>query len=344
MNIWKEIACYGVIGICEDNNSGGLMLYTHHINSDGYSIQLFIDGLEEYYCAYINGEEPKKGFGSSFAKYIEEEKQYLKGPQFKKDRHYWRNKYRHQRDFSFPAGRTPFTNTLKSKSFVIEGEEYDLLMEFCKKNKSSFPAAIMTLLALTTYCVTGKENFCLYNLFHGRLLPKYKKTVGDMFNTYPLFYDVPGDERISTYISENYGSYVEAMTHGRFPASSQIMMCARETYIKRFGYNYIWLLMSYYEVPIKNGEKLLELMTPTEKFIVGIFYCAVFNDSNEHRVEFIENYQSKCISDECAQRIMEVFKRILKLSVENDEMTINELRSQLSSIASGIHRRKRKEK
>ena len=327
MPLFSEKLYRATLVSCEDEEkSGGIYVLVHHICCDGYSIRLMRRKLEDYYECYVKGKEPPEEKEYSILPYFEYEEKYRKSPQYKEDRKWWAYQYNHQPDYRFPAGRIPWRCSLDAEECETAGEPYAAFRRFCMERSYSVSSVILHLCALSVYCLTGDTNFCLYTLTHGRMTMKLRKTIGCMINSVPVFYRISEDDTPEEYLGRANGSYMEALAHIRFPASKQIMLALKETYIKRFGYNHMWFTFSSMEYDDKAEDGPFELVIPSENYLLGIFYCAFIDREEKQKMSLELSYQERLYSAEEAKKMLAVFNYVLDETVNGSCGTIRELR------------------
>jgi len=312
----------------DDKNSGGVHIVCHHVISDGYSLNMMHKKLNLYYSYYKDGQEPPEEKDYSIEDFIRSDRKYLDGPQFKEDRRYWFREYNRQPHYSFPAGRIPWRCSLAMDERIIEGETYTALVELSKDLRCSLPALVMNLTAIAVYVITGDDNFCLYTLTHGRSTAKLRKTMGCMINSVPQFYQVATDETAAEYLKKTYSDYLQVLSHSRYPSHHQILMAAKETYMKRFGYNHMWFLYSAMDYLEGNESEELELITPPDEYIMGQFYEAFLNESAENRCRIQLTYQSRSFTAEEVRHILDTFCYTVDTIVKRPDIRLRDLREQ----------------
>jgi len=317
---------------CDDESrSGGIHIVCHHVISDGYSLNMMHKKLNLYYSFYKDGLEPPEEKIYSVTEYFEADRKYLTGPQFKEDRKYWFRAYNRQPDYRFPAGRIPWRCSLGMDERIIGGETYAELLNLTKKIRCSLPAMAMNLTAITVYVLTGDANFCLYTLSHGRSTAKLKKTMGCMINSIPQFYNVSAEMTAESYLSAAYSDYLQVLSHSRFPSHHQILMAAKETYMKRFGYNHMWFLFSAMDYLEGNEAEELELITPQDEYIMGQFYEAFLNESSENRCRIQLLYQDRSFTEAQITHYMDVFCSVTEKIVKDPAILLSELRAKITA-------------
>ncbi len=328
MSIFTKQLVQATIMRCEKGTGGGLYLVFHHICSDGYSQGLMHERLDRYYACYKAGQEPPEEKEYSVLEYFRQEDKYMKSAAYQSDKKYWRYAYNHQPHYSFPTGRNPLYCHLGTRNVIIDGQKYLKLMELCDTLGTTLPALIMTLSALTTYCLTGEDNFALYSVNHGRNTAALRKTIACIFNTSPVFYDIPKDMTAREYIRKNYPEYLNSLAHGRFPSSDQILLAAKETFIKRFGYNHLWFILSPMDYADVDEKMQTELIAPSIRYIMGQFYVGLLNNRQSQSLRLEVNYQNRSFTADQIEKIVATFSSVLDKILEEEDVLVKDLRTE----------------
>jgi len=317
-----QLARARIVACRNENRSGGVIFVGNHIGMDGFSIGLLHQRLETYYRYLRDGQEIPDLKETSYLKVIEAEEKYLNGKSHAEDKKFWKYQYNHQPHYSFPAGRTPFKCDLGQEKYLLEGKDYRALTKLCSENSVSFTSAVMTMISLTVHVLHGDTNFALYTTTHGRTTAPLKRAMGCLMSAYPIFYNIDTKLPFIEYLKKTYSDYLVALSHGRLSSAEQILMAAKETYIKRFGYNHLWFVTSTMDY-LEGAEKMeSSVMEPPMWYTVGMFYCALLNQSETERLEVEFSYQKKHFSAAQVKHMLATFRDILRLVSEDPSVSI----------------------
>ncbi len=302
----------------------------HHLVCDGYTVSMINEQIDRFYNIFASGEEPSEEKVYSITKYIEAETKYLVGPQYKSDRKFLKRAYNHQPNYSFPAGRLSLRSSKAGTTYVIEGERYKRLMDFCARSKCSQPSVLMTLAAVAVVCLTGKENFCFYSLSHWRTTAYLKKTMGSMANPFPVFYNVPGGAQLGHFVTDSYMAFLEWFSHGRYPIGQQILMSYKEAVVKHIWHNHFWAVFSAMEFEKDAAKAELEIGGVGTEFFFSLFYCAIL-DLPGTRVRLSVEYDSKRIPPQKMLQIIAVYDRVLDAFLDHPEWTVDACKAHIAA-------------
>lgn len=309
-----------------------MILRIHHSIIDGYSVRLLFEQLKDAYNQYIAGiepEAPEKEYSiTNFFKTIEK---YHNSKQHSTDRKYWFNIYNKQRHYSFPAGYRSEKGACKTEEITIENDLYQRILTLAHDCNSSLQSYMMTMAALTTYVLTGKDNFCIYSLTHGRQNLIAKKTIGCMQNTVPTFFDISAEKPVSKIVSDSYMEFLEALSHGRFAMGEQVPLSYKEPIKHFFNFNHGWLLFSAMEYGqlFENSNDLRMGFLPQIN-IAHQFYFAMLEVPGDH-ITFDLSYQIRKFKQAQVVKMLHTFVEVCRLVVENPTVTPEQLKRTLNN-------------
>jgi non-ribosomal peptide synthetase component F len=129
----------------------------------------------------------------------------------------------------------------------VTGPLYQACRSLAAESGCSVYGLLMTITALTVYRLTGKDNFAIFTMSHGRHDRTDKQTIGDMINMMPVFYHLPVRLSFSQLIQACNMNYLEAMRHNRLPFNELIKFYPWVSIRHGFNFNHAWCVMSALE-------------------------------------------------------------------------------------------------
>lgn len=302
-----------------------LLMRMHHAIIDGYSLRLIFDQLEKYYEANLRGENPEPEQVFSVVKFFELQQAYAKSEQRRVDRKYWFHLYTHQRHYSYPAGYRSEFGACSADKLVIDHDEYTRLLQLASQLGCTLQALMMTLAAFATYAVTGKENFNIFSLTHGRLTRYLKNTIGCMMNTVPVFYDLQPDVPIKTQIRENYLLFLENLSHGRLPLGELVPMSYPEAIKHFFNFNPAWLLFSCMEYGNLFAHSRYKMDLVLSDNQPSQFYLSMLEVPGE-RLDFDLSYQTRKYKPQTIKLLLKAYYFIIISTLDHPDWTLRQIR------------------
>lgn len=305
-----------------------MILRIHHSVIDGYSVRLFFEQFKDAYNCYISGTEPKmpdKEYSiTSFFKTLDK---YHTSKQHAADKKYWFKVYNNQRNYSFPAGHRSEKGDCGIVKNTVDRDLYQRITALTHECSCSMQSYMMTMAALTTYVLTGKDNFCIYSLTHGRQSLIAKKTVGCMQNTVPTFYDININKPISEIVSDSYMEFLEALSHGRLSMGEQVPLSYKEPLRHWFNFNHGWMLFSSMEYgQLFESSADLSMGFLPQLNIAHQFYVSMLETPGDH-ITFELAYQTRKFTQAQAQHMINTYIELCKLVADNPQMTPRQLKS-----------------
>ncbi len=301
-----------------------LVVAMHHHCSDGYSTALMFRQINAAYDALVAGEEMPEVKPHSVVKFFEKAGKYASTEQHAEDRKFWLKTFHGQPHYSMPAGYRSELGKCAVVNATLDGEDYQKLTEFCKLNSCTTTSALMSLAALTTYCVKGKTNFCIYSLTHGRSTPYLKQTFGCMMNTVPVFYDLDTTMSASEFAQKSYMSYLEHLSHGALPMGEMVPMGYRESFKHLLNFNHGWLVFSSLELAAAANVKDKVIAALPFTLLSEQFYAAVMDVPGE-RFELGLNYQALRFKRATVERLVDVYMQIIRTATRHPQASLEEI-------------------
>lgn len=318
----KECVWLGRIGLLPKNGAV-LALRVSHFVFDGYSFSLAHRRIREAYSAYLRGEEPADKPAPSIAACLEGYTAYAASAQFKADSAYWKKAYTTLKKYSFPAGYPALRMESASVSRFITAEQRADIAAAASACGASIPFFFEAAVALTVHKLTGKVCFNLSTLSHGRLKYTEKQTVGNLMNTFPMFFRIE-DGNLADWIGKSYMIYLENVGHGRFPAVRQIPYSWKEAFLHGMNFNHSWFLFSSMDFGKAKADTNFHLETNAREAQPNQMYGALL-DVSDGKVEISLSYQKHKYKKEQADRFIDAYLDILLRMASNPNGTIRDM-------------------
>ncbi len=308
--------------------AGALVVRYNHILTDGYSNGIIFGEFPGLYDAYSQGLEPSSEEWPSVKELWDYERRYKNSEQYAIDKAYWRKKYYSQPNYSFPAGYRAKDEACGFLQWSIEGEPVSKFTKLLEETGATAQQQIMTIVAITTYVLTGKDNFAITALSANRRTPEMKRTVGCGYNASPYFYNLDHEKPVRQLIAENYKEYREMLRHSSFPAITQIPMGWKLSIEHGMNFAHSWI--TYSGMPqyntIDDSEYDISLIQRTangSQFYLGFF------DTQGKRFDMYLKYQLERFSPEKAQKMQQVFLRCLDLVLQHPDWSIDQIKENI---------------
>lgn len=306
------------------SESVALVMRFHHLVVDGYSIALVFSRIAEAYDQYVQSIEPQPP-EYSILRSFEQVRKYKASPKHAEDRSFWMRSFNTQPRYSFPAGRRSELGDCSESEIAIEGLLYQDTIALASRLGCSLQSLIMTVAAFTVYRLTGKTNFCIYSLTHGRFDAIDKKTVGCLMNTVPTFYNLDPARRFDEILQNEYLNFLETLKHGRLSMSEQTPMSYKEAVLHGFNFNHAWLMISAMDFGKTFAKSAYEGRALTAKNQPHQFYGSVLEVPGE-RIDLVLGYQIKKFKTQQVSQILLTFRDVLSQVTAQPEAALQIVR------------------
>ncbi len=204
-----------------------LLVTTHHIVFDGWSLGIFLNELTSIYAAFLEGRpSPLRALSIQYSDFAHDKRQNLQGEVLDDLIAFWRKKlegvppqlalpYDHpsQAGMNFRGGRhlialdEDLTRSLKDLS---RGEGATLYM------------TLLAGLAALLHRYTGQTDIVIATPTAGRVSTKTRALIGNLINTLVLRTDVSGEPTLRELISRARRTALDALSHQELPINTLV--------------------------------------------------------------------------------------------------------------------------
>jgi surfactin family lipopeptide synthetase A/lichenysin synthetase A len=165
---------------------------THHIISDGWTLFLLVNEIDEFYKKLLKGEKPDERIRPSYLDYIKDEAGYLISEQFENDRRYWMDQmYPLPEEINLSSVKSDESDTKAiGKLFAFSSELREKIHAYSKENHSSVFKLLMSALTIYVSRVTGLDDITIGSVNHNRSSSQHQAMVGMFVSTFPIRFSV----------------------------------------------------------------------------------------------------------------------------------------------------------
>lgn len=199
-----------------EGDETGFFIKTHHIISDGWTIFLLVNEIDEIYKKLLNGEKIDESPRASYLDYIKDEEEYLTSERFNEDRKYWM-------DQMFPLPEEINLSSVKAdqletkaigKTLQFSQDLRKKIHSYSKENHTSVFKIIMSALSIYISRVTGLDDISIGSVNHNRSTPQQQAMAGMFVSTFPVRLSFDNDKNFRSYV--NYvGEHVNEIIKNR---------------------------------------------------------------------------------------------------------------------------------
>ncbi|MFD0904526.1 condensation domain-containing protein [Actinomadura sediminis] len=185
---------HAVLGRFSDDDAV-LVVNTHHVATDGWSMQLIIRDLAELYAARVERRRPRLPDVHQYREFADWERASLTEDALAGPREYWRAKLRGAEILALPADRTrpegePMVAAVHR--FVVDPETSAATLRYAAEMRSSPFMVLMAAYYVALNRLTGLTDLVVPTITSNRGQPRFQETIGSFFNFLPLRTDLAG--------------------------------------------------------------------------------------------------------------------------------------------------------
>ncbi|MCW8812809.1 MAG: amino acid adenylation domain-containing protein, partial [Chlorobium sp.] len=164
-----------------------VLFVIHHIIFDGWSINVLLKELAQYYLSHLQGDTVSlHELPIQYADFSLWQRQWLKGDVLKHQLDYWKNQLRGElpplelpTDFPRPAIQKYDGNT---ELFTIDQELAETLSTLGRQENSTLFMVLLTALYILIYRYSGQKDICVGTVIANRIRPELDELMGVFVN------------------------------------------------------------------------------------------------------------------------------------------------------------------
>lgn len=200
-------------------NSGGIVVKTHHICFDGWSLLLLCNRIAEAYLTMLGGLDYSPAQSPGYENHIAGQREYLESRACKRDAEYWAKTLATEaQPASFKDQKGAVLSAVGARrSFKLSEGLNNAIYTFCKERQVSPFAPYYMALAIAARRMGGDRCFIIGVPVHNRTDLVARETTGMFVSTLPLLCEIDESwtaEEFNDYLGENW---LELLRHQRYP-------------------------------------------------------------------------------------------------------------------------------
>ena len=314
------------------DNEHYLTITAHHIVCDGWSLNVILRELGQFYTGYVQNIFVDLPAATPFSRYAHEQQTYYESDEYKQAENYWINQYKD----NVPAlnlatdSPRPALRTFKSKRIDFQVGA-DLLCDLKKVSHQSGCTLITTLIAsfeVFLHRLTGQQTFTIGLPAAGQAATGNYNLVGHCVNLLPIKTFFEGKCSFQKYLKQRKKDILEALEQQQFSFGSLL----KKLNIPRDA-SRIALVPAVFNVDMGMNDDVNfyglthELISNPREFETFELFLNI-SGSEKSSLTFEWSYNTRLFKPETIQRMMESFNGILKtvaadplIEIENIQLT-----------------------
>jgi amino acid adenylation domain-containing protein len=197
-----------------------LVLTIHHIITDGWSMDVFLQEMAAFYRGFIAGTPPSlPDLVVQYPDFADWQRRWLSGRVLEKYRTYWADKLRGPLPFLEVSTAKPGVRTFEGHTLsgTIDSVVLAGLRELSRKEGVTLYITLLAALKTLLLRYTNQDDVIVGTLVAGRTRPEVERMMGFFVNTLALRTDLSGDPTFRDALARTRDVVIEAQTYADFP-------------------------------------------------------------------------------------------------------------------------------
>ena len=199
------------------DGTAGLIINSHHITSDSWTLGLAVkEILKIYHSLKNNSELDLKTF--SYTEYIDSEKNYKNSKKFLSDKEFWSEYLSSLSEpVSIPGSVISVSSSKGNRlSYNLDKNICNLINTYCKANNISSYVFFMSVFALYIANITDRLDFVLGTPILNRTNFKEKNSIGMFVETIPFRFKIDPKTSFKDFISKTGLNLMSILRHQKY--------------------------------------------------------------------------------------------------------------------------------
>lgn len=313
--------------IHQAEGSAILLVSTHHIISDGWSLNVIGDNLAKIYTAVSNGETAHLQPVQDYSHFVKEKIAEEDSADFQRAKQYWLNEFADKvpqleipTDYPRPP-RKSFGAISIAKT--LENELVAEIKEAAKKHRTSFYAYMLTAFETVLHRLSGQENIVVGIPVAGQMQNADTDLVGFCANFLPIRADFEETPSFSSLAKTTHLKIMKGLAHQNFPIGRLINLLP----IKRDSSRLPLISVAFNQYPTAPDPQfgdfeIKQLILPTVNNLYELFI-----DIEELSQGLVLNCigNSDLFDEASLHRLVDSYLVLLKAAIQSPETPVNQL-------------------
>ena len=201
-----------------------LLLSTHHIAADGWSLHLLVNDFVHIYAEVVGSNQLEKPeTPADYISFSRWQTQMLEGAEGKKLLAFWEKQFTEELpklNLTYgPIEPLHSPSLSASQRLTIHSELTHRLQGLAQKEGVTLYVILLAVFQVLLHRYTGQEDILICSPMSGRIRPEYLKTVGNVTNIVPLRETLTGNPSFQSLLHQVSKTVTSAIDHQGYPFS-----------------------------------------------------------------------------------------------------------------------------
>ncbi|OBZ13243.1 non-ribosomal peptide synthetase [Bacillus sp. FJAT-26390] len=302
----------------------GFLTLFHHMIGDGWSLQLFIDGIgKRYEQLLLQGENVLDEEATGYLSWRHQEQTYLASSRAERDRLFWQESLQHLPEPMFPEDSSSCIAGAR-QSFRLGEEDTGALRKLAQKLGCTENTMLTGLVLLYLQRTLMRDDLVIGTPVFNRSGKLEKKIFGVFTSTMPLRVQMDATEQVSLFFERLNRIIRRSHSHQKYPYD----LLVQQLELRRIGLEQVFQV----SVNVFNTTLLTELdgMTVKHREVYSgnqgnalQFVINDWNGENDYTIDI--QYKTSLFTDESIGKTIAVLRHLLRQLLNNSEQRISSL-------------------
>ncbi|NOU19052.1 MAG: amino acid adenylation domain-containing protein [Bacteroidales bacterium] len=317
----------------EKTNRTLLLINTHHIASDGWSIDVFQKELYVYYDAYINNNKDFSlpALDIQYKDYAVWQRKYLTGETFEKQMSYWKTKLQDCQPLELPSDYnrpTKIDYRGACQEFTLGKSVSQKLREMAQHHGTTLHSVMLSSVGILMGKYTGQDDIVIGSPIANRHHRQTEGLIGYFVNIQANRLVIKIEQSFKDLILQVHLDQVEAQLHQDLPFEKLVdeLGVARDT--SRHPIFQIVFGVQNFMNTNKTSDQQKNYLRPLQTesvYEIEKFDLSIFIDDSLEEITGQISYATSLFCKETIERLIAHYKYLLTLLVESPEMSYNRI-------------------
>lgn len=309
-----------------DLNDYLILISTHHIVVDGWSLRQLRSEIETFYSTFNKGNTPNLPQGAArYLDYVEREQARCNNDTISRQLDYWTQTLRGISPIRLPKKRGVNTQsnpgTSKSVNIELPGELVDMLKELSRQNEATLFMTMLSAFNILLKWYSQQEDLCVATAISNRQFPGSDSVIGTFENTILLRNNLAGNPTFSELLQRTRKVLIESYANQDIPYDTLVHHLSQSSAMgPRSLYEVMFVLHEGINKIDLDGLDCLKLDAETGAAINDL--SLIVNDDGA-KISF--NYKQDLFEDWLIKGMANHYQLILDRIVKNVHKKVSEL-------------------
>jgi amino acid adenylation domain-containing protein/FkbH-like protein len=300
-----------------------LSVVMHHAISDGWSLSIFFQDLETFYCAFAAGKPAPEipGLPVQYADFAHWQRQWMQGAKLEQERAYWKNKLSGApASVNLPVDRAEPESAASGRAGrraeKFSAATAEALGVFSHRENATPFMVLMTALAITFEKWAHQQDMVLGTVVAGRTRREVENVIGCFMNFLPIRTQISSDDTAQGLLAKVRSTVLEAQAHQDCPFEKIVEAINPERRLNQNPlYNIALLLQNFPEQLFKDKNlEVTPMGVDVEAAQLDLRFEAEFSGQN---LSIACEYKTDLFNPGTIEQMLASYRGVLETLLKN---------------------------